>query len=180
MTKKINRLARVFTAPFLNDNSAALRTRLQFARSLVASLNRHLFHFHRLAGPSIFTALFAFALLFRIFLRRSTDASLHSCFSRILALFFFLLPPLLTNPRKHTPSSSDTIVANRSRLRVTNVSGPIDVSPLFFCDRSLVPSSIVKFDEQQRLHDYTMIVNRDERTLPSYILIIILRNWHFI
>lgn len=174
MTKKINRLVHVFIVPFLNDNSAALRTRLQFARSLVAPLNRHLFHFHR-SRPSIFTALFAtLSCCFFEFSFVVRQTRLHSCFSRILAFFF--ITPLLTNPRKH-PVVVDTIVANRSRLRVTNVSGPIDVSPLFFCDRSLVPSSIVKFDEKQRLHDYTMIVNRDERTLPSYIILTtVLRN----
>lgn len=118
----------------------------------VAPLNRHPFHFHQLAGSVLqFLRLFSqrFRVVFSNFPCRSTDASPFLFFSHSR---IFFITPLLTNPCKH-PVVVDTVVANRSRLQVTNVSGPIDVGPLLFCDRSLVPSSIVKFDEKQRLHD---------------------------
>lgn len=149
MTKKINRLARVFIVPSLFNGTAAFA----ICSITIAPLNRYLFSFSSAyrPGPSIFTALFAtLSCCFFEFSFAVRQTRFHSCFSGILAFFF--ITPLLTNPHKH-PVVVDTVVANRSRLRVTNVSGPIDVGPLLFCDRSLVPSSIVKFDEKQRLHD---------------------------
>lgn len=70
------------------------------------------------------------------------DVSLR-CFS---CPAFFFIAPLLTAPRKQP-----VVAANRSRLRVTNVSGPIDVGPPLFRDRS-PPPAITKFDGKQGLH----------------------------
>lgn len=159
MTKRINCPTRVFIAPSLT--SPHMHT-FAVCSITVASPGRHLFHFHRLAAPSFGfygSPRNAFALsFFRIFLRRSNRTRLRFCFSRVPAIFLLLcfwrtLANIVV---------VDTVAANRSQLQVTNVSGPIDVGLLLFCDRSFPPPSVVKFDEKQRLHNDR---ERNERTL---------------
>jgi len=120
-------------------------------------------------SPSIFTVLFAMLLrcFFRFFAVRQIRRRLR-CF-RVPAFFFC---PVLTNPRKQP------VVTNRSRLQVTNVSGPIDVGSLLFRDRSS-RLSVVKFDGKQRLHDDRKWYSREHFFIITTLLGHFLRNWRY-
>lgn len=102
---------------------------------------------------SSFRDIFALSFLFFCFeFFLAVGQTRLRCFSHGPASFF--IAPLLTNPRKQ-PVVVGAVVANRSRLRVTNVSDPIDVCLLFFRDRSS-PPVVLKFDGN---NVYIMIVN---------------------
>lgn len=143
MTKEINRLA----CSEFSSHLCALHHASASRVSSISLLNRHC-----RAGPIIlFISTLSSTEAARCFSSRRnrlvlflSDFPFASRRTRLHCFSPRFITSRLTNPRQQ-PIVVD---ANRcQRLRVTNVSGPIDVGSLLFGDRSLLPT-IVKFDEK--------------------------------
>jgi hypothetical protein len=156
------------------------RLRPRFCSAIVASSSRDTFYCSRnrsVASPfdfySSFRDIFMLSFLFFSEFFAAGQMCLH-CFSHV-PTSFFIAPRDLTNFRKQ-PVVIDAVVANRSRLRVTNVSDPIDVRLLFFRDRSSLPA-VLKFDGN---NVYIMIVNDVVKNAFFFSQRCFLRNWCFL